>query len=130
MLLPNVPSNDSIPTNAVTPNIHTMLVLNVFASFPICILSDIFETIPNIVPTSSNGIITLESILPIKLIQNSIIGCTILAEITLPVLIINVIRSGTNVFINPIMSCMVFLVDVTMSEKFDNINVTINMYCT
>lgn len=131
-LLLNVPSNDNTLTNTVKviPNIHITVDLKNFDIFPICILSDIFEIIDNTVPANIKGIITIEIKFPINAIKNNIRGCTILADTKLPVLIIRVIRSGTNVYKKPIKLSIVVVTIDKICEKLDKIIVTINIYCT
>ena len=132
ILLLKVPSNDKTPTNTVKtiPNIHTTDDLKNLDILPISIFSEIFDTIDNTVPTRIKGIITIEIKLPIKAIKNNIIGCINPADTILPVLIINVIRSGTRVYRNPIKLSMVVDINDSISEKFDSIIVTIRIYCT
>ena len=57
-------------------------------------LSDIFDIILNTVETRRIGIIALDIIFPIRVIENKIIGCITLADTILPVVNINVISIG------------------------------------
>lgn len=53
-------------TVSTIPSAHTTLDLNILESLPICILSDILDTIPSDVPTSISGINTEEIKFPHK----------------------------------------------------------------
>ena len=94
---------DNTPVNTVntSPNIHTVLDLNVFASLPIWILSDIFDTIPSDVPISNNGSKKFEIVFPIKVISISKIDWTVLAVTNFPLIIINDSNNGINEYENP-----------------------------
>lgn len=131
-LLLKVPSNDNTLTNTVKviPSIHTTVDLKNLDIFPICILSDMLEIIESTVPANIKGIITIEIRFPINAIKNNIKGCTKLADTKLPVLIIRVIRSGTNVYKKPIKLSIVVVIIDRICEKLDKIIVTINIYCT
>ena len=57
------------PKNQITPDFKK------FDNFPICTLSDKFETIPNTVATKVSGRINRVIALPIKTTANIISGC-------------------------------------------------------
>ena len=75
-LLLSVPSTDTSVTNNVkiTPIIHIVLDLSLFANLSICTLFDIFDTIPRAVDTSTIGIAILFIKFPISDIINTSIG--------------------------------------------------------
>ena len=77
ILLVNVPSIESTPTNIViiNPKHHTELDLKNFANFPTCTLSDKFDTISNAVETTIIGNITRFTKLPIIIIEKNSTGC-------------------------------------------------------
>lgn len=84
--LVKVPSKDKTPTKIViaVPRTHTTLDFKNFEIFPICTLSEIFETIPITVDTVIIGRITTVIIFPIKIIINKITGWIKFAEAILP----------------------------------------------
>lgn len=73
-------------TNIVetTPNIHTTLDLKNLDILSICILSDIFDTIPKAVPININGKRNVVIKLPIKVISSKSIGCIVDAVTKFP----------------------------------------------
>ena len=131
-LLASVPSNDITPTKTVRtiPKNHTIDDFKYFANLLIWTLSDNLETIIIAVIIETPGRIKFTIIFDINSIINSIIGSNKLLVAIFPVYIIRVMRSGTNVFINPTKFCIVFVIDKIKSEKLLIIIVTINMYCT
>ena len=86
-LLDSVPSIDKTPTKIVSmiPNTHTILDFINLASFSICTLSDIFETIHITAIISVSGIKIVSIKFPMKFIMNKIIGSRILLVVILPV---------------------------------------------
>jgi len=94
----------------------------------ICNLSEIFDTIPNAVDTKTIGIITSFIKFPINVIINISIGCSILAEVIFPVVIISVINIGISKFINPTKFSIDSLTIDKISEKLVIIKVTISIY--
>lgn len=75
-LLVKVPSKDRTLTNIVItiPKLHIIPDFRNLLNLLICILFDIFETIPNIVVTKTIGSITIVTKLLINTTQKSIIG--------------------------------------------------------
>ena len=130
ILLDNVPSSETTPTNTVkiTPKNHTTPDLKNFESLSICTLSDILDIIAKLVNIKTSGIIMFKMIFPTKLIINKIIGSIIELVAILPVYNISVISNGTSKFINPNKSLVVFCTSFIMLEKLAIITVTINMY--
>lgn len=132
MLLVNVPSRESTPTNIVITKLTIQIALDLknFASFPTCTLSDKFDTISNIVEIITIGKITIFTRLPIITIENNNIGCITVIVATCPVALISANKIGKSEFINPVRFVMLSLIIPTICEKFVVISVTINMYST
>ena len=85
-LLVNVPSNDNILTNIVITNPKTQVIpdLKKVDNFPICNLSDKFDTIPNAVAIKVLGRTNKVIVFPINIIANIINGCIKETDATLP----------------------------------------------
>ena len=80
----------------VNPKIHTIDDFIYLESLLIFTSSDRFEIIENTVPIKSIGISIYDINLPIKVIENNIIGSIMLLDITFPVDALKVIRSGSS----------------------------------
>ena len=104
ILLVNVPSSESTPTNIVIikPIHQIALDLKNFASFPTCTLSDKLDTISKVVEIITIGKITTFTMFPIITIENSNTGCITVIVATCPVALINANYFGRSVFIKPI----------------------------
>lgn len=76
-LLVSVPSKDNILTNIVITNPKNQIIPDFknVDSFPICTLSDKFETIPNTVATKVSGKMNKVIAFPIKTTAKIISGC-------------------------------------------------------
>lgn len=113
-----------IPINHIVPDFKKFGILSIWT------LSDIFDMIDSAVLTKIIGTIIDWNIFEIKFIINSNIGCNILAETILPVVIINVISNGISNWIKPVIFCMASFVIEIISVKFDIIIVAIKIYWT
>ncbi len=85
-LLVSPPSKESILTNTVitTPKAHTIPDFKNLDNFPICTLSDKFDTIPNDVAIKEIGRINSVIVLAINTTANIINGCIKVTDATLP----------------------------------------------
>ena len=93
-------------------------------------MSEILETIPKAVETSTIGIIIFFIKFPINVIINNKIGSNILLETILPVVIINVTKIGINKLQNPTKLSIDSLTILITSEKLFIIIPATNIYST
>ena len=131
-MLDKVPSKETIETNIVKviPKNHIVQDFKNFEIFSTWTWSDIFDIIVIDVIIKINGINMFWIKLPIKLIDNKIIGFNIVVVVILPVYTIIEINTGINVFIKAIKLLEVDFTKLIISEKLDIIIVTIAIYWT
>ena len=131
-MLDKVPSKETIETNIVKviPKNHIAQDFKNFEIFSTWTWSDIFDIIVIDVIIKINGINMFWIKLPIKLIDNKIIGFNIVVVVILPVYTIIEINTGINVFIKAIKLLEVDFTKLIISEKLDIIIVTIAIYWT
>lgn len=127
-----LPSRDKTVINSVMiiPNIHTVLEFKNLDIFDILISSDILDIIFKLVDINIIGNIKLEIVFPIKLTNNSNIGCVILAEVIEPVVNINVIIIGIILLVKPTKFCIVSFTKEILFEKLLKTIVVININST
>ena len=127
-----LPSKDDIPTNSVNtiPSTQITLLLRNLASLSFCTFEEILEIMLSETDIRAIGINIVFMKLPINVIINSIIGCSMPAEAIFPVVTINVINSGISAFEKEIRFCIEFFIITIISEKFFIMIVTIKIYVT
>ena len=131
-MLVKLPFKDNVVAKIVKtiPKTHTIEDFKNLDNFPICILSDMFETIDIDIDINNSGIKNEFINIPIKFTIINKIGSITVDVVIVPVVSIKVVNNGINNPIKFVIFPILSFVKSNTDTKLFITNVTIIKYCT